>query len=76
MFALLSFGLIAAYRILLWLYMDKVVGKNPYCRKILVVGNAERSEYINGLLKEQVSWGHEVIGHIDMGGDGDDPAIR
>ena len=72
MFALLSFGLIAAYRILLWLYMDKVVGKNPYCRKILVVGNAERSAYINGLLKEQVSWGHEVIGHIDMGGDGDE----
>ena len=72
MFAMLSFGLIAAYRILLWLYMDRIVGKNPYCRKILVVGNAERSAYINGLLKEQVSWGHEVIGHIDLGGDGDD----
>ena len=72
LFALLSFALIAAYRVLIRFYLDKVAAKDPYCRKILVVGNPERSEYVAELLREQLSWGHEVIGHVEMGGGGDD----
>ena len=72
MFALLSFVLIAVYRMLLRLYLDKVALKDPYCRKILVVGNTERSEYVEGLLNEQLSWGHQVIGHFDICRGGED----
>jgi exopolysaccharide biosynthesis polyprenyl glycosylphosphotransferase len=71
-FALLCLALMTVYRILLQLYIDKVAVKDPYCRKILVVGNTERSEYVEGLLREQLSWGHEVIGHVSLDPSGKD----
>ena len=72
LFTLFCFALIAGFRVLLRFYLDKVAAKDPYSRKILVVGNPERSEYVDGLLKEQLSWGHEVIGHVGIAGGGED----
>lgn len=60
-FALLSFGLVAADRILLQLFLDKVAQSDPYSRKILVVSNPERGRYVSELLKQLLSLCQEVV---------------
>jgi exopolysaccharide biosynthesis polyprenyl glycosylphosphotransferase len=65
-FAVLSFLLVVLVRILFQLYLDKISQKDPYSRKILVVGNPERGRYVVELLKQQLSLGHEVVGFVNM----------
>jgi exopolysaccharide biosynthesis polyprenyl glycosylphosphotransferase len=67
LFALLSFVLVVLVRILSQLYLDKVARNDPYSRKILVVGNPERGRYVEELLKQQLSLGHEVVGFCTLG---------
>ena len=56
--------LIAIYRILMQLYLDKISTGSFNIRKILVVGNEERGKYVTELLNAQLSWGHEIIGTL------------
>ncbi|MBT8363805.1 MAG: sugar transferase [Deltaproteobacteria bacterium] len=65
-FAGLCFVLIAAYRILVQLYLDKISPKSFNIRKILVVGDKKRGKFVTELLNSQLSWGHEVIGTLAL----------
>ncbi len=69
-FALACFILIAVCRTLVQLYLEKVSTRSFNLRKILVVGNMQRGEYVTDLLNAQLSWGHEIIGNLgaDDGG--------
>lgn len=66
LFAVISFGLILVFRILFLFYLEKIAQKNPYCRKILLIGSPDRVQYVRDLLKKQVSWGHEIIGQLNI----------
>ena len=46
------------------LYLDKVSTRGANIRKILVVGNMERGQFVTDLLNAQLSWGHEIIGTL------------
>ncbi len=71
MFALISLFLIVGFRILFQFYLDKIIHQNPYSRKILLIGSPDRRQYVNNLLTSQLSWGHQVIGHLDIAETGD-----
>ncbi len=65
-FGLLSFAGVCIVRILFRVFLDRVSKNDPYSRKILVVGNAERGRYVAELLKQQLSLGHEVLGIVAL----------
>jgi exopolysaccharide biosynthesis polyprenyl glycosylphosphotransferase len=65
-FAGLCFVSIAGCRIVVQLYFDKISRKSFSARKILVVGDKKRGQYVKELLNSQLSWGHEVIGTLPV----------
>jgi len=65
-FAGLCFVSIAICRIFTQLYFDKISRKGFSTRKILVVGDKKRGEFVTELLNSQLSWGHEVIGTLPL----------
>ncbi len=76
-FAGLCFATIAICRILIQLYFDKIARKGFSTYKILVVGDKKRGKFVAGLLKSQLSWGHEVIGTLPLqNGQEYDPALN
>jgi exopolysaccharide biosynthesis polyprenyl glycosylphosphotransferase len=64
LFTLLCLVLILIQRFLFQLYFDRFSRKGFHTRRIVVVGNKDRSETIISLLESQMSWGHKVIGRI------------
>lgn len=65
------FILVQVQRLLTFLYF-RYSGNDRYnCRKIAVVGSFDRAEMVTEILDNQLSWGHEVVGRIDTGENGD-----
>ena len=71
-FAGLTFVLIVVQRILFQFYINRVSQNGFNVRKILVVGNMERTKIVSDLLAIQLSWGHEVIGRLMIQGEKSD----
>ena len=63
-FAVLSFGLVLIFRISLTLYLDYLSPRGFSVSRILIVGNLKRSKFVTRILKEQISWGHEIVGRV------------
>jgi exopolysaccharide biosynthesis polyprenyl glycosylphosphotransferase len=63
-FTILSLVFILTQRFLFQLYFDRFSRKRFHTRRIIVVGDKDRSETIISLLESQLSWGHQVIGTI------------
>ncbi len=64
LFAVYSFVLLCAERLMVRFYINVIAQKRFHARKILVVGNMERGRFVSDLLGKQLSWGHEVIGML------------
>ena len=69
-YAGLMLGSIFIYRIGIQLYLDKVSTKGFNVTRILVVGEAERTEQVEQLLAAQLSWGHQIVGRLKVGEEG------
>lgn len=65
-FAILSFVLIAGYRTIYQFYLDKISRTGFNRRKILLVSNRQKGEFVASLLTSQLSWGHEIAGRLSI----------
>ena len=63
-FAALTFLVISAFRVLLQHYFNNYFKKGFNSRRILVVGDAQRSQLISDVLDSQLSYGHDIIGRL------------
>ncbi len=66
-FAALTFCLILIVRMGSQLYLDFLSPKGFNVSRILIAGNRKRGEYVKKILKEQMSWGHEIVGRVRVG---------
>lgn len=62
-------------RVILLEYHCHISQKSTNRRKILIVGDMERGEFVSDLLDKQLSWGHEVIGRLSVEADTSTPSI-
>jgi exopolysaccharide biosynthesis polyprenyl glycosylphosphotransferase len=69
-FAAFTFCLVLIVRIGSQLYLDFLSPKGFNVSRILIAGNRKRGEYVKTILKEQLSWGHEIIGRVSVGPEG------
>jgi exopolysaccharide biosynthesis polyprenyl glycosylphosphotransferase len=67
LFALYALILILVVRLLVHFYATRVSGNGVNSRKILVVGDMERAKLVSRALDNQLSWGHTVVGHLNVG---------
>jgi len=65
-FASLTFAFILTERILIQLYISTRTKKGFNVRKIFVVGDKERGKIVEDVLNSQLSWGHEIIGEMQI----------
>ncbi len=63
-FALLTFVLLTLFRVLMQYYFNNNFQKGFNARRILVVGDAQRSRLISDVLNSQLSYGHDIIGRL------------
>lgn len=63
-FAVLSFVFLTLFRVLLQYYFNNYFKKGFNARRILVVGDAQRSQLISDVLDSQLSYGHDIIGRL------------
>jgi len=61
-FSLLSVLFLLVERLIIGSYIRFWAPKNFNSRKFLIVGDAKRGQLVSELLRQQLSWGHEVIG--------------
>lgn len=66
-YAFLTLILILGYRIAVQWYLDKVSARGFNVIRILVVGEAERANQVEHLLAKQMSWGHQIVGRLEVG---------
>lgn len=71
-FASLTFVFIVVQRVLIQLYISTKTRKGFNVRKIVVVGDKERGKIVEDVLNRQLSWGHEIIGEMQVNGEGID----
>ena len=69
-FSSLTFIFIVGQRSLMQLYMRRKTKKSFNVRKILVIGDKERGKIVEDVLDNQLSWGHEVVGDMQINGNG------
>jgi exopolysaccharide biosynthesis polyprenyl glycosylphosphotransferase len=62
--AVLTLLLILTYRSLFQWYMDRVAVKGFNVSRILIVGDARRSDQVERVLTDQMSWGHQIVGRL------------
>ncbi len=67
-FASLTFAFIVAQRCLIKLYINGKTKEGFNVRKIFVVGDKERGKVVEDALNSQLSWGHEIIGEMQVAG--------
>jgi exopolysaccharide biosynthesis polyprenyl glycosylphosphotransferase len=65
-FAGASFVFIALLRTANQLYFEKFAGRRFNRHQILVVSDREMGEYVTGLLRTQLSWGHSIVGRLSI----------
>jgi len=65
-FAGLSFIFIVAQRSLIQFFFDQFAYRRLNRHHILVVGDLQVGEYMISLLRSQLSWGHEIVGHLSV----------
>jgi exopolysaccharide biosynthesis polyprenyl glycosylphosphotransferase len=63
-FALLSLVFLTLFRVLVQYYFNNHFKKGFSARRILVVGDKERSGKITDVLNSQLSYGHEIVGRL------------
>ena len=68
-YAGLSLALILMYRLGVQWYLDKISAKGFNVSRILVVGGMERTGWVQQLLADQLSWGHQIVGRLQVGDD-------
>ncbi|MBL0716423.1 MAG: sugar transferase [Desulfosarcina sp.] len=51
-------------RSIIYFYASSMARNSFNARKILVVGDMERGRFVNDMLEQQLSWGHEVVGRL------------
>jgi exopolysaccharide biosynthesis polyprenyl glycosylphosphotransferase len=68
LFAGLSFVFISASRIAVRLYMRSISQHSFQICKILIVSEADKTEFLRKLFDEQLSFGHKVVGTISVNG--------
>jgi exopolysaccharide biosynthesis polyprenyl glycosylphosphotransferase len=65
--AALTLGLILSYRIAVQWYLEKISVRGFNVIRILVVGEAKRAGQVERLMAEQLSWGHQIVGRLQVG---------
>lgn len=65
-YAVISFGLILLVRAGSMLYLDLWSPKGFNVSRILIVGDRDRGGYVENILKDQISWGHEIVGRVGV----------
>jgi len=68
-FALLSLVFLILFRVIVHYYFNNHFKKGFNARRILVVGDKERSRKIADVLDEQLSYGHEIVGRLAASAD-------
>ena len=66
-YAVFTLGLILSYRIGVQWYLDKISVRGFNVFRILVVGEADRAGQVERLLGDQLSWGHQIVGRLQVG---------
>lgn len=64
MFSILVYVYIAVFRTITLSYMVWFAKGGNQLRKILIVADSERGRIVSGALKNQLSWGHEIVGRV------------
>lgn len=65
-YAVTSFGLILLVRAGAMLYLDLWSPKGFNVSRILIVGDRNRGGYVENILKDQISWGHAIVGRVGV----------
>lgn len=66
LFGVINFLLLLTGRFVLNLYLSQVSKSTTNSRKILIVGDLERGQFVADLMEKQLSWGHEIIGRVSL----------
>jgi exopolysaccharide biosynthesis polyprenyl glycosylphosphotransferase len=69
-YAAMSFGLILLVRAGSMLYLDHWSPKGFNVSRILIVGDRDRGGWVENILKDQISWGHEIVGRVGVKDEG------
>lgn len=70
-FAIATFTLLLAGRLLFNLCIANLARRPRHRRKILVVGCGDRGSFVADLMDRQLSWGHEIIGRLAVDDEAD-----
>lgn len=68
-FALLSCGFIIIERTVTQLYLNHLKKGGFTIQRLLVVGDMSRGKLVTDIMKDQLSWGHEIVGHVTINGE-------
>lgn len=68
-FAGLSCGLIVLERGLFLFCLNQLKKDGYSIHRLLVVGDMSRGRMVTDLMKDQLSWGHEIVGHVSITGE-------
>ncbi len=63
----ITMSFLVAERLFVSLYIDKVARNKFNARHILIVGDRTRADLVADALKKQLSWGHQVVGNLNIG---------
>nr|MBF0223125.1 sugar transferase [Desulfobulbaceae bacterium] len=66
-FAFYTFLIILVVRVSVRFYVTKISRDGYNSRKILVVGDSDRGKLVTSALENQLSWGHAIVGHLNVG---------
>lgn len=65
-FSLSTLIITAGQKLLVFWMLHNYLGKMPYSRRFLIVGNYERGKYVLDMMTSQVSFGHKIIGFMPI----------
>jgi len=68
------FVFLSLERVLFRFYYTNPFKRRINLRKVLVVGDLQRGRLVTEILKRQISWGHEIVGHYIIDRKGCSPA--
>lgn len=66
-----SLGLMVCVKYLTLFFTEVILSKGFNARNVLIVGNKKRGEIVKEILDSQVSWGHNIIGRINLSSEDD-----
>jgi exopolysaccharide biosynthesis polyprenyl glycosylphosphotransferase len=65
-YAVICFVSILLVRVGSRLYLDQWAPKGFNVSRILIVGDQKRAECVERILRDQISWGHEIVGRLGI----------